>query len=114
MSLQFNACHVAIKQKRIDFRELMRNSLILRALGHVRLFYEPYFFSERKVFFSLFREPIYLFIYNVWSYSLVVFIDGNVSGANQPICVTVQTSNLGHMILIQGGARGVGGGFAKV
>jgi hypothetical protein len=36
---------------------------------------------------------------------------GNVSGANQPLRVTVQTSNLDHMMLIQGG---VGGGFAKV
>jgi hypothetical protein len=26
---------------------------------------------------------------------------GNVSGANQPLYATVQTSNLGHMMLIQ-------------
>jgi hypothetical protein len=30
------------------------------------------------------------------------FHDGNVSGANQPLRATVQTSNLGHMMLIQG------------
>ena len=29
-------------------------------------------------------------------------LNGNVSGANQPVCATVQTSNLGHMINIQG------------
>jgi hypothetical protein len=75
MSLQFNACDVAIKQKRINFRELMRNSLISRASGHDHLSYEPYLFGERKVFFSSLGELIYLFIYNVWSYSLVVFID---------------------------------------
>jgi hypothetical protein len=27
---------------------------------------------------------------------------GNVSGANQPLCATVQTSNLNHMMLVQG------------
>jgi hypothetical protein len=32
--------------------------------------------------------------------------EGNVSGANQPLCATVQTFNLNHMMLIQGGVRG--------
>jgi hypothetical protein len=35
---------------------------------------------------------------------------GNVSGANQPLRATVQTSNLSHMMLIQEGT----GGFEKV
>jgi hypothetical protein len=36
--------------------------------------------------------------------------DGNVSGANQPLRTTVQTSNLGHMTLIQGGVGESGRG----
>jgi len=40
---------------------------------------------------------------------------GNVSSANQLLRATMQTSNLGHMINIQGGAQGEWeGGFAKV
>jgi hypothetical protein len=30
------------------------------------------------------------------------YFKGNISGANQHLCVIVQTSNLGHMMLIQG------------
>jgi hypothetical protein len=40
---------------------------------------------------------------------------GNVSGANQPLRATVQTFNLNHMMLIQGGVRGEWeGGFEKM
>ena len=38
---------------------------------------------------------------------------GNVSGANQPLRATVQTSNLNHMMLIQGGMQGSGRGDLK-
>jgi hypothetical protein len=38
---------------------------------------------------------------------------GNVSGTNQPLRVTVKTSNLGHTMLIQGGAGGSGRGICK-
>jgi hypothetical protein len=34
--------------------------------------------------------------------AVVSMVKGNVSGANQPLCATVQTSNLNHMMLIQG------------
>jgi hypothetical protein len=37
----------------------------------------------------------------------LVCTNGNVSGANQPLRATVQTFNLNHMMLIQGGVRGV-------
>jgi hypothetical protein len=41
--------------------------------------------------------------------------DGTSKGANQPLCAIVQTYNLGHMMLMQGGAGESGrGGFAKV
>jgi hypothetical protein len=41
---------------------------------------------------------------------MVDFLYGNVSGVNQPLCATVQTSNLGHMMLIQGGVGESGRG----
>jgi hypothetical protein len=42
-------------------------------------------------------------------------INGNVSGANQPLRATVQTFNLNHMMLIQGDVWGEWeGGFEKM
>jgi hypothetical protein len=39
--------------------------------------------------------------------------EGNVSGANQPLCATVQTFNLNHMMLIQRDVWGSGRGDLK-
>jgi hypothetical protein len=48
---------------------------------------------------------------------LVVFYSslhfGHISGANQPLCATVQTFNLNHMMLIQGTCGGVKGDICK-
>ena len=49
---------------------------------------------------------------NAWP---VLFLIGNILGANQPLRVNYGNFNLGHRINIQRkGRRGVGGGFAKV
>lgn len=41
------------------------------------------------------------------------FHDANISGANQSLCATVQTSNLNYVMLIQRSERGRGGGIWK-
>jgi hypothetical protein len=41
------------------------------------------------------------------------FYQGNIFGTNQPLCATVQTSNIGYMMLIERGMRGVRGEIYK-